>query len=346
MVLTRRSFIAALPAICSLPLLAADEKEPTFSSDVRVVNVFATVRDRQGHVVKDLNREDFTLSEDGRAQEIKYFARESDLPLTLGLLVDTSGSQRTVIGKERKASFRFLDKVLRPDKDKTFVIHFDFETELLQDLTSSREKLEKAMEALELPTQLRPRFFQRGRGNWPGGGRQNDPGGPFPRRGGGRGGQRAGTTLYDAVLLASDEITSKQTGRKALILLTDGVDMGSKSSLNDAIEAAQRADTLVFSILFTGQEQFGGRFGGREGLDGRTVLERISRQTGGSFYEVSKKQSIDVIFDRLQEELRNQYSLGYTSDAPAGSASFRNITLKTRRRDLVVQTREGYFPSH
>jgi Mg-chelatase subunit ChlD len=348
--------------------LAAQEKETTFSTDVKVISVFATVRDKQGKIVSTLTKDDFTLTEDGRTQTIRYFSRESDLPLILGLLIDTSMSQRRVLPQEKAASFRFLDKVLRADKDRTFVIHFDHETELLQDLTSSRAELQRALDELELPADQCPQM-SRGTGGNPGGG---SPGGGIgfpgsgggigfpggrrggmgggrgrPPMGGGGGGRRggAGTTMYDAILLASDEIMKKQTGRKALILLTDGVDQGSKTFLNDAIEAAQRADTLVYSILFSDSMAYQQPFGrGGGGADGKKVLQQISRETGGSFFEVSKKLTLDDIYDRLQEELRNQYSLGYTSDNPASTAGYRTIKVAVNKAGLTVQSREGYYP--
>src|SRR5258706_3526992 len=201
------SMAALLTAVCLLPA----EQEKTFSTDVNVVNVFAAVRDKKGQIVRDLNQDDFVLEEDGRPQTIKYFSRESNLPLRLGLLVDTSMSQRCVLGEERTASYKFLSQVLREDKDMAFVIHFDREVELLQDLTSSRKQLEAALGLLEMP--------QMGRRGSGGGG-----GGMGRRRGGG------GTSLYDSVLLASDGLMKKQSRRKALIMLSDGVDYGSKIS--------------------------------------------------------------------------------------------------------------------
>ena len=199
--LPRRSFL--LSAFSPLFLRGQDT---TFSTDVKVVNVLATVRNKQGQIIKNLTKDDFAIEEDGRPQTIRYFSRETDLPLTLGLLVDTSGSQRQVLGQERSASARFVDQVIREDKDMAFVIHFDFETELLQDLTASRKKLREAIQNVE-PPQLQRRQ-QSGGGGYPGGGQQG-------RRGG-------GTVLYDAVLLASDELMRKQSGRKALIVLSDG----------------------------------------------------------------------------------------------------------------------------
>jgi VWFA-related protein len=379
--LGRRSFLtSAVAAWPALSLLRAQDREATFKSDVRVVNIFATVRDKQGHIVSELAKDDFTVTEDGRPQTIRYFSRETDLPLTLGLLVDTSLSQRRVLGQEKTASYAFLDKVLRADRDKTFVIHFDHESELLQDLTASRVDLQRALDQLQLPADGQP---QLSRGTGPGGnpGGNSGAGGGYPgggggigfpgggigfpggmgRRGGGgrqQGGQRRssgpGTTLYDAIYLASNEIMKKQQGRKAIILLTDGVDNGSKTFLSDAIEAAQRADTLAYSILFSDEQAYGqqsgfgvGRRGGGGGeqADGKKVLERISKETGGSFFEVSKKLSIDDIYDRIQEELRNQYSIGYSPDRSQDeSTGYRAIKVTVKDSKMVVQTREGYYP--
>ncbi len=357
--LSRRSLISALGFLPALRLLGAQQQgapqqgtpqqdKPTFSTGVKVVNLFANVRNKNGQIVKDLTKDDFTLDEDGRAQVISYFSQESDLPLTLGLLVDTSGSQRRLIGEERSASYRFFEQVLRPEKDVAFVIHFDFEAELLQDVTSSRQLLEQALENLEAPAQRQVQQRQQTQPMpfpFPGGGGRRR-GGPM---GGGGGGQRGGgTVLYDAVLLASNEIMRKQTGRKALILLTDGVDNGSKVSLFSAVEAAQRADTLVCSILFEDPEAYGGGFGmgrmGRGGMNvpnGKKVLEQISRETGGRFFQVSKKDTLAKVYDEVDEDLRHQYSLGYSPDRAEGG--YHKIHLATKQKGLTVQTREGYY---
>jgi VWFA-related protein len=320
------------------------QQPPTMSVDVRVVNVFATVRNKHGEIVSNLTKDDFTLEEDGRPQTIRYFTRETDLPLTLGLLVDTSMSQRRVLDQERSASYTFLDQVLRPNKDVAFVIHFDREVELLQDLTSSRQKLQSALELLETPQ------FTRNVGN------------SSPASSTGSHHRGGGTLLYDAVYLASNEMMKKQQGRKALIVLSDGVDTGSQETLASAVEAAQRADTLVYSILFADDQAYGnwggygggyggmGRHGGGRGRypqqtrpDGKKILERISNQTGGRLFEVSKKQPVEQIYDEIQRELRNQYSLGYTPDRTAAGAAYHTIRVTTKNKDEVVQTRDGYY---
>jgi len=333
------------------------QQEPTFSTEVKVVNVLATVRNKKGEVVRDLSKDDFTLEDNGKPQAIKYFARDTDLPLTLGLLVDTSLSERRMIGEERSASNTFLEQVLREDKDVAFLIHFDREVELLQDLTSSRQKLEAALNKLETPE------FSRTRDQDPSGTTQQG------RRFGG------GTTLYDAVYLAADELMKKQQGRKAVVVLSDGVDTGSRVTLESAIEAAQRADTMVYSILIADERSGnqGGGFGGphigmggplgggwpggggrrgggyprpqtREPLpDGKKTLERISKETGGRFFEVSKKQSVEQIYAQIQEELRSQYNLGFTPDKADTTAGYHKLHLAAKGKDLQVQARDGYY---
>jgi VWFA-related protein len=329
---------------------------PTISVNVKVVNVLATVRNKHGDIVSNLTKDDFVLEEDGRPQTVGYFARETDLPLTLGLLVDTSMSQRRVLDQERTASSTFLDQVMRVNKDVAFVIHFDREVELLQDLTSSRQKLQSALALLQTP-QLQ-RADREGGGNSPGGDSpDSNPG--SGRRGGGGGG---GTLLYDAVYLASNELMKKQQGRKALIVLSDGVDRGSKETLASAVEAAQRADTLVYSILFADEHPYGGGYGGhgmggmgrrgggwpgrypqQERPDGKKILEQISKATGGRLFEVSKKQPIEQIYSQIQDELRNQYSLGYTPSPADAAAGYHKILLTTKQKDLIVQARDGYY---
>ena len=349
---------------------AHDQGVATMAVDVKVVTLPVTVRDKHGQIVRNLTKDDFVLQEDGRPQTIKYFTQDTNLPLTLGLLVDTSLSQRNVLDQERNASKVFLDQMLTDARDKAFLIHFDREVELLQDLTSSRDKLQKGLELLSTPQLERN------------GGGSSDPQSSDPQSSPGSGGQprmsrRAGTLLYDAIFLASGELMKKQQGRKALIVLSDGVDHGSKESLQGAIEAAQRADTVVYAILFADNHQDnngfghqgggmgrhgggwpgggwpggGGSGGGRGGgrypqeprVDGKKILDQISKATGGRLYEVSKKQALDQIYDSIAEELRTQYNLGYTPDKSNPEAGYRKISLVTKQKDLVVQTRDGYY---
>src|ERR1019366_5536351 len=255
------ALIAALVALPGVgPLLRAQDTAATFAVDVKVVTLPVTVRDKHGAIVRDLTKDGFTLQEDGRAQTIRYFSQEANLPLTLGLLVDTSRSQSNVLDAERNASRSFLDQMLVQAKDKAFLIHFDREVELLQDLTSSREKLQAALELLKTSS-------DRGSSNDP---RANDPNDPSNSPSGSGSHHGGGTQLSAAVYLASNELMKKQQGRKALIILSDGVDRGSKSYLESAIESAQRADTVVYSIYFADSRREEGERPGGMGRGGGT----------------------------------------------------------------------------
>src|SRR6202046_2019896 len=200
---------------------------PTVAVDARLVNLPVVVRDKKGALIQNLTKDDFILQVDGKPQTIRYFDLDKNLPLTLGLLVDTSLSQRDVIDEERAASSTFLDQMLTTPKDKAFIMQFAAETELLQDLTSSRPLLQAALKEIDTPS----------KGNSGSGSSDDDNNTSRRPRGGG------GTTLYDALFLASDELMSKQTGRKAVIILSDGGDRGSRETLVKSIEAAPRRDT-------------------------------------------------------------------------------------------------------
>jgi VWFA-related protein len=330
---------------------------PKFSVDVEVVNAFVTVRDKKGAIVKDLMREDFTLSEDGRSQTIQYFSRESNLPLTIGLVVDTTPSESNMLEEERSASRIFLNSMLRPEKDTAFLIQYSNEIELLQDVTSSREKLEKALNLLERHSLERN---NRGRG-------RSMPQRPSSRR---SENNPYATVLADAVYLASDEIMELQEGRKALIILGDGDHVGDR--MEEAITAAQKSDTMIYAIRIYdkdfesggggpgGPGRFppaggpggkipggggGGPFpgGGRERSDGKENLQTLSRRTGGAYFEVSKKETLEKIYSQIEEELRSQYSLGYTPEANARSG-YRRIEVGIKRKDMIVHGRDGYYP--
>jgi len=295
----------------ALPQVVAQDEQPTFKAEVKVVNVLASVRDKRGAFVRDLEKDDFSVSENGRPQVIRYFSRQTDLPLTLGLMIDTSMSQRKVMEEERIASYQFLEQVLREKKDHVFIMQFDLSPILRQELTSSFRELSDALQRVDTPS-----IYDL----------QSQTGG--------------GTMLYDAMLKASREIMQGQTGRKALIVLSDGVDTGSAATIADAIEAAQKADTLIYSILFSDAGAYG-LFG--EGGKGKNALERMARETGGGFFEVTKKQSLDAIFTQLQEELRSQYNIGYVSGQPVSISEFRKIQLTTRQKGLLVQARNRYW---
>jgi VWFA-related protein len=381
--LSRRTLLAALPLLGATasgqfrPVEGATpdsstpaaEPDATFRVDVNVVNVFASVRDKDGRIVPNLTQDDFEIVDNGVPREIQYFARQSDLPLTIGLLVDTSMSQRGVLEEERQASQRFLEEVLRPEQDQAFLIKFDAEVELLQDLTASKPLLEKALDALRVPEpNLQRRFqpdssapapgpsafqigigipFPGGRARLPGGRRGGGSGQPGGGRTGGSVPAGVGTALYDAVYLAGNEVLAKESGRRAMLILSDGVDFGSKVSQATAIESAQRADSLVYSILYADNDRSGrGMFGSRAARrmpDGRKVLEAMSAPSGGALFEVSSKRTVSQVFAQIQEDLRNQYSLGFAPASGTGPA-FRKLEIRVRNQKLKVQAREGYYP--
>jgi VWFA-related protein len=277
---------------------------------VNVVTLFATVHDADGRVVKNLKRDDFVLLEDGVEQKIDYFAQESDLPLTIGLLVDTSRSQTGVLEEERRASYKFLDQVLREDKDRAFVVHFDTQVETLQGVTSSRSELEAALSKLKIPP-------------------------------------RDTTLIYSAVKEASEDPMKELAGRKAFILLTDGVAFREPTSITTAIEYSQRADTIIYPIRYSDPVPLSrpviGMILAMASEHGKSGLHRMARETGGAYNEVTKDESIEEIYARIEDALRNQYSIGYTPGRAESDGKYHKIKLMTKEKGLVVNTRAGYY---
>ena len=310
---SRRQFLISTASVLagSRRLFGQGGDAATFSTAVDVVNVVATVRNKQHEIVSGLTKDDFLISENGRPQTIRYFARESELPLTVGLMVDTSMSQEKVLTAERTASFRFLDQVLRETKDKLFVMQFDMAVQLRQPLTSSRKDLEAVLPLVDTPTR-RELSLQNG----------------------------GGTLLYDAIVEACNKILKDQRNRKAMIVLSDGGENGSTATLLDAVEAAQRSDTLIYSILFSDSGYPAPPFGGP---DGRQILQTLSKETGASFFEVSKKRGIEQIYEAIEAELRSQYNLGFISDKPTEISEFRTLKLTAKQKGLTVQARERYW---
>ena len=305
--MTRRDWLAALAAPTMLDLEAQDEA--IFKADVRVVNVLATVRSKAGEVLRSLGKDDFTLLENGREQRIRYFSSETDLPLTIGLMVDTSMSQQRLLDAERSASYRFFDKILRENKDRVFIMQFDMAVLMRQALTSSRRKLEESLSYVDTPSR-KELMMQTG----------------------------GGTLLYDSIVKACQDVTKPLKDRKALIILSDGVDTGSETSVADAIEAAIRTDTIIYSILFEdGAAYFGSP------TNGRAVLAKLAHETGGGYFEVSKKRSIDQIYEVLEVELRSQYNIGFVSDQPVRFSEFRKLEVRSKAKGLQVQYRLRYW---
>jgi VWFA-related protein len=296
---------------------APEELPAPITVNVDVVNILTSVHDKRGGLVANLNKDDFTVLEDGQQQTIKYFDRETDLPLTIGLLVDVSGSQRNLIQTERSAASQFFSKVLRK-KDEAFLISFGEESELLQDYTGSARLLQEGLNQLRVSSGVG--------GLHPG---------PVPTAGGPR-----GTVLYDAVYLAAQEKLRSEVGRKAIVLITDGVDQGSRMTRSQAIEEAQKSDAVIYSILYQDPSAYG-PFGGGGGGEGE--LRRMSDETGGRVFKVDRKHSLDEAFQELQDEMRSQYAIGYTPTNEAKDGSFRRLELRMANKDLKAQVRKGYY---
>jgi VWFA-related protein len=339
---------ASLAAQTTPPAAAPAVGQPpaTITVTSQLVNLPVVVRDKNGALVTTLTQSDFALVVDGHAQPIRYFDRDNNLPLTLGLLVDISGSVRSALPDERDASQAFLDQMVtaptgRPP-DQAFLIQFAHEVDLLQDLTPSVPKLRAALRDVGAQDQDESR-------------NRTNSGGGYGRHGGFHGG---GTTLYDAIYLASNQIMQKQQGRKAVVVLTDGEDRGSMETLGSAIAAAQRAETIVYAIYFKGEQHSGGYGhggfgghgypgggrGGEQHVDGRKVLAQITGQTGGRMFEVSGQLTFASIYSQIGEELRSQYRLGYVPNANTASDGFHRVELTLPKdKKLSVQTRDGYY---
>jgi VWFA-related protein len=305
-----------------------EDQQSTLKINVDLVNIFFTVKAKKGgQLIPNLEQNNFKIYEDGKEQKISHFSRENDLPLTLGLLIDISASQERLIEIEKQAASAFFSSVIR-QKDEAFLISFGKDTELLQDYTNSPRLLSAALKDL------------RGDGQTPMISRGPIPNvntGPVPQVGAAK-----GTLLFDAVYLASNEKLKSEVGRKALILITDGDDQGSTYERRDAIEAAQRADSIIYSIYYVDHgfyAQYGMGFGGA----GEGDLRRMSEETGGHVFTVDRKHPLNEVFKEIQDEMRNQYSIAYESVNTARDGVFRHIEIKVDNPEYRVQARSGYY---
>jgi VWFA-related protein len=309
------------------PAASQDQQEPgndeplqTFKAQVNVVNLFFNVKDKRGMLIPNLTKNDFEVYEDGKLQAIKYFSSESNQPLTLGILIDTSPSQMHVLPLEQQACSEFLHSVLR-QKDLAFLINFDADIDLDQDFTNNASQLARALNKLEI------------NGGASGGGMPGLGGGPVPNA------HPRSTALYDAIFLAADEKLKNEVGRKAMIVFTDGEDEGSRLRIKDAIEAAQKADTICYVILIADRGFYGGL-----GYSGDASMKKLADETGGRVIEVGNKQDkLHSAFDQIQNELRSQYNIGYTPANNKLDGTYRKIQIKAKGENLKVQARQGYY---
>jgi VWFA-related protein len=342
-----------------------------------------TVRDKKGTLVNTLKQSDFTLTEDGRPQTIKSFTQQSNLPFQVGLLVDTSRSMDSVRNEVRAAVGKFVAQMIPGSPmgsgtgtvapNQAFLLHFDREVELLVDFTSQPGEIHKELD------DMGPTRAQRNQSQGPETSDSDQENGGEHRSS--AGGNHGGTALYDAIYLAADELMKPQTGRKALIVFSDGVDRGSKESLNDAIDAADHANLSIYTIYFKGDEERkssgllpgngghhgggypggggggypgggggypggGGHHGGSEpkpAIDGKKIMEQLANRTGGHYFEAKKKDNLNDIYAQISEELKSQYLLTYSPDKPDPDGGYHKIILKTNDENLKVITREGYY---
>src|ERR1700681_834321 len=312
--LVRVWFAVSSAAMLAVPAVPQDANSqgPVIRSQVNLVNVFATVRDKNKRIVGDLKQEDFKIVEDNQDQKISFFSKEVSLPITLALLLDTSGSEQDMLGAIQAAGSAFLDRVLRKG-DEALVMSFDTDVDMLSDFTDDRAQLDRAV--------------RRARINTPGGGMIAGNPGPIGNQ------QMVGTALYDAIYLACGEKLATEAGRKAVVIVTDAQDEGNKVRLEEAIEAAQRTDTVIHILLVVDP-----RFGGNPG-----VAHKLAEETGGRMISVRSEKKLAEAFDEISEELRSQYTLGYYPSNSAQDGKFRKIKVETTEHDLKVLARKGYY---
>src|SRR5579863_6761238 len=301
-----------------------DSQKPTetLKVNVNVVQLFFNVKDKHGALIPNLTKADFDIAEDGKPQSIKYFTAESNLPLTIGMMIDSSGSQRNVIDMEKEVGGAFLRQILT-DKDEAFVISFDITVDLLQDFTRDNHRLQAALNKAKVNV------------DYTSGGIPGMGGGPVPQ-----GGNSPGTLLYDAVYLSAHDMLSKEVGRKAMILLTDGQDEGSRLKIQDAIEASQKADAIVYVLLCADRGFYGGM---GVGYSGESDMHRLTEQSGGRVINVGNKfDKLRDAFDQIANELRSQYNIGYTSTNTKLDGAYRKLEIKNKQ-NYKIQARAGYY---
>ena len=289
---------------------------PTLSVNVNLVNLYFSARDKNGFIT-NLAKSDCSLTEDKTPQIIKNFTQEKNLPLTIGILLDTSGSQQSVLPLEQESGATFLREVLTP-KDEAFLISFDINVDLLADYTNRASEIKHALDKATINT---------------GAGTGSVTGNGNPR----------GTLLYDAVFLAANEKLRVEAGRKIIVMLTDGGDQGSQETLKTATEAAQKANAIVYVILIADRGFYGGGGFGNLADFGARDMEQLARETGGRVINVGNNgKRLEDAFNQIQEELRTQYLLSYTPTNLKADGTFRKIELGCGK-NLKVQTRKGYY---
>lgn len=309
----RKVLLSGLAVAIAGAALAYAQDEELLKVDVDIVNLMFSVQDKKGALIPGLEKDAFTVFEDGKQQTVKYFTRETNLPLTIGLLVDVSRSQENLIEVEKSAAERFFSSVLKT-KDMAFLISFGSDAELLQDSTNSVALLRKGLQGLRViasPAGMHP--------------------GPVPTAN-----KVRGTILYDAVYLAADEQLKREVGRKAIVVITDGMDYGSRYTRDEAIAAAHKSDAIIYSIQYVDPQYY--MYGGGDG-----DLKRMSEETGGRMFRVGGKNTLESIFAQIEQEMRTQYAIGYTPTSTTKDGAFRKVEIKVSNKEYKVRARRGYF---
>jgi VWFA-related protein len=329
--------LALLPATLCTPMLLAQEapspggpppstgappppdtelEGPTLKENVNLVNLYFSARDKDGFIT-NLAKSDCSVIEDKVPQTIKNFTQEKKLPLTIGLLLDTSGSQQNVLPLEQQSGATFLRDVLTP-KDEAFLISFDINVDLLADYTNRSSEIRRALEKASINT---------------GAGTGSVTGNGEPR----------GTLLYDAVFLAAHDKLGQEAGRKVIVMLTDGGDQGSQETLKSATEAAQKANTIVYVILIADHAFYGGGFGINLADMGARDMDKLAGDTGGRVINVGNNgKKLEDAFQQIQDELRTQYLASYTPTNAKADGTYRKVDL-TCGKNVKVDTRKGYY---
>jgi Ca-activated chloride channel homolog len=273
-----------------------------------LVAISAVVKSKDGEPTTGLTKDDFVLKQDGKEEPIRYFSRGSELPLSFALMVDTSESQQTFIGDESLASDVFFESMLGRKEDRAMLVEFGSSVLELKSMTNSANELHLALSRLS------------------------------PHAAG-------GTPLYDAVYMLAKNVLANETGRKAMVILSDGGDNGSNRSLAEAIEQAQRADVQIYSIRYSMWNNLSSSDTGRAPTKdpGLAALEKLSESTGGRVFTVSRTMSLRDIFAQIAQDLRLQYELGYKPPPDTQPNSYHKLELKAKDKKLTVQARKGFF---
>lgn len=327
-------FAQEAPSPDGAPVSTAPDTTPTEANpaatlrvNVNLVSLYFTVHDKRGALIPNLKKDDCSVLEDKAPQTIKNFSAETDLPLTLGIMLDTSGSQQNVLPMEQQTGSAFVKRILR-SKDEAFLVSFDVQISLLQDFTSNPRLIERGMDDAQINV---------------GGGSAGVPGiggGPVPVQG-----TPKGTLLYDAVYQASNDKMRSETGRKAFILLTDGEDQGSMHKIQDAIEAAQKANAIIYVLLIADRGfymNYG--YGINLGYTGASAMKKMADETGGRMIDVGNNgKKMEAAFQQIEDELRTQYLASYTPTNRNLDGSYRKLDISCKGDGLKVQARKGYY---